>query len=57
MGEEYRDGLFGRRASVGFCDVVAPELQSHSADGGGRDCVGYAGDFEIEGAEGEVSGL
>lgn len=57
MGQEYRNGLFGRRARESAVYVVAPELQAHGTDRGGGDGVGDAGRFDVEGAEGEVGGL
>ena len=57
MGEEYRDGLFGRTAGKGSVNIIPPELEAESANLGGGDCIGYAGDLEVERSNGEVSGL
>ena len=57
MGEEYRDGLFGRTTRKGGIDVVPPELEAKSADLGGGDCIGYVGDLDVERSNSEVSGL
>lgn len=55
--EEDGDGLLGRPAGKGGGDVVAPELEAEGADVGRGDGVGDAGDFEVEGADGEVGQL
>ena len=57
VGEEDRDGLFGRVSREGARDIVAPELEAHGCDGGVGGRVGHAGDFEVEGADAEVGGL
>ena len=57
MGEEYRNRLFRRTARKGSVDVIPPELEAESAYLGGGDCIGYAGYLEVEGSNGEVSGV
>lgn len=56
MGEEDGDGFFGRSGvgCKGLGDGVAPELDTHCTDGCITGCVGYAGDVDIERADGEV---
>ena len=54
MGEEDGDRLFRGVAGEGAGDVVAPELVAHCAHGGGGGRVGDSGDFQVEGAEGEI---
>ena len=55
MAQEYRNGLFGWTARKCGVDVVPPELEAESTDLGSRDCIGYAGDLEIERSNSEVS--
>lgn len=38
------------------CDVVPPELEAKSADRRGGDCVGDAGELDIQSADGEIGG-
>ena len=56
-GEERRDWVGGRAAGKGGAYGVAPEGEAHGADCWGGDCVGDVGEFEVEGADGEVGGL
>ena len=54
MREEDGNWLLGRVPGKCFGDVVAPELEAEGADLGCRDCVGYSGNFYVEGTDGEV---
>lgn len=54
MGEEDGDGVRRGAGGEGGGDGVAPELEAEGGNRGGRGCVRDAGDFEVEGAEGEV---
>lgn len=55
-GKENGNRLFGGGESEGGVYGVAPELVAHATDRGGRRCVGDASEFEVEGADGEMSG-
>lgn len=55
-GQKDGDRLFRRRQGKDGVYGVTPELVTHTTDRGGRGYVGNTGEFEIEGADGEVGG-
>lgn len=57
MRKEDGDGLFWGAPGEDTIDVVAPELETESADLRCGDCVCDAGYFDIECANGEVGCL
>ena len=56
MREEDSDGLLCRSTRKRGIDGVAPELKTEFPNMRSGDGVGYAGDFEVEGAESEIGG-